>query len=75
MVPAHEGLASHDATSVEADLGLVEEAELIVDDRSMQCGFEIESIECPQPCLRGIELVVVAPTLFGAIHRRVGPFE
>ena len=75
MVPTHEGLASDDATRVQADLRLVEQPQLIVDDRSMQRGFEIESIEGPQPRLGGVQLVVVAPALFGAVHRSVGAFE
>src|SRR3954464_8906236 len=72
MLPAQQRLGAVQLARLELHLRLVVERELLALQRPAQLDTELRARARALVDLGGEELVVVAPGLLGAVHRRVG---
>ncbi|EKD34269.1 MAG: hypothetical protein ACD_75C02412G0002 [uncultured bacterium] len=72
VLPADQGLHARDLPVLNVDLGLIVEHQLFPLKPLAQVVFKRKPLECLAVHLRGVELAVVPPLLFGPIHGKIG---
>ncbi len=75
MLPAQQRFGADDAAILEADLGLVVQFQLIALERTAQRIFQLQRMHGAGLHFGSEKAVTVAPALFGAVHRGVGPLR
>ena len=71
-MPAQQRLGADDHAAGEIKLGLVMQDQFALDERPAQGSFHFKSLQRRMPQFVGVESVLIATALLGAMHCRVG---